>query len=345
MSFIGTLPAHMTALVVIKKYDAIFRICSFAFLRSYWITMRPYLLFVSGITGIAGLSFAPVLSLPITLLLGTVFFLSYGFGQALTDCFQMDTDALSSPYRPLSQGIIQREDILRVSLLGLVLSGIIVGLCSPVNIFLSTCAVLGLATYTYFKRRWWGGPWYNAWIVTVLCLIAYVAGVGCYQGEVVVSLPMLATFGVVFFGYANFVLTGYYKDISADRSTGYNTLPVRFGLRISTFVSHLLSVGALLSCGVALTLIIDVDDPVVRILPPLAFAAAGLCASGIAQFRLHRIRHEGEAHGAIVPVVYAYVLLLSSIAAAMKPGWIMALIVYYGVFVWTMRSRPVREQI
>jgi len=29
------------------------------------------------------------------------FFLGYGFGQALTDCFQIDTDTISAPYRPL----------------------------------------------------------------------------------------------------------------------------------------------------------------------------------------------------------------------------------------------------
>ena len=32
-----------------------------------------------------------------------------------------------------------------------------------------------------------------------------------------------------FFGYANFVLAGYFKDIEADRATGYRTFPVVFG--------------------------------------------------------------------------------------------------------------------
>jgi len=35
----------------------------------------------------------------------------------------------------------------------------------------------------------------------------------------------------VFFGYANFVVMGYFKDISADRATGYRTFPVTFGWR------------------------------------------------------------------------------------------------------------------
>ena len=88
---------------------------SLNFLRHYWITMRPYLLFVSGITGIVGLSFTPSLSIIATAVLFLTFFLSYGFGQALTDCFQIDTDTLSSPYRPLTQGRINKKDVLTVS--------------------------------------------------------------------------------------------------------------------------------------------------------------------------------------------------------------------------------------
>ena len=47
------------------------------------------------------------------------FFLGYGFGQALTDCFQTDTDKLSAPYRPLSQGVVSVRNVLAVSLGGL----------------------------------------------------------------------------------------------------------------------------------------------------------------------------------------------------------------------------------
>ncbi len=88
---------------------------SFRFLKAYIITMRPYLMFVSGITGIAGLSFAAELDLFKTLLIFIACFLSYGFGQALTDCFQIDTDSISSPYRPLTQGIVNRNHFLIIS--------------------------------------------------------------------------------------------------------------------------------------------------------------------------------------------------------------------------------------
>jgi len=79
---------------------------SVTFLKAMVITMRPYLLFLSGITGIAGVAAVPGAPTPTVLLVFVASFLSYGFGQALTDCFQTDTDALSAPYRPLVRGTV-----------------------------------------------------------------------------------------------------------------------------------------------------------------------------------------------------------------------------------------------
>jgi hypothetical protein len=69
---------------------------SFAFARAYVDTMRPYLLFVSGVTGVVGLSLAPGVPTSDAIALGLVFFVSYGFGQALTDCFQLAVGAISA---------------------------------------------------------------------------------------------------------------------------------------------------------------------------------------------------------------------------------------------------------
>ncbi len=97
-------------------------ILSFTFWKAFWSTMRPYLLFVSGGAGLVGLAFIKDLGSVTVLLAFVPLFLSYGLGQALTDCFQMDTDALSSPYRPLIKGIISRRQVLSVSFVGLTLA-------------------------------------------------------------------------------------------------------------------------------------------------------------------------------------------------------------------------------
>lgn len=104
------------------------------------------------------------------------FFLSYGFGQALTDCFQIDTDKISSPYRPLSRGIIRRIDVLGVSVVGLVVWILILCWFNPYNLIFGILSFGGLATYSYIKRHFWAlGPAYNSLIVSFLPLMGYLS--------------------------------------------------------------------------------------------------------------------------------------------------------------------------
>jgi 4-hydroxybenzoate polyprenyltransferase len=319
-------------------------IFSVRFLGAYIITMRPYLLFVSGITGIAGLSFTSGLPATNLAVLFLVFFLSYGFGQALTDCFQIDTDTLSSPYRPLTQGILRKWDVLIVSLSGLLLSGLTLAYHSLWTLPLSLLATVGLATYTYFKKRWWGGPFYNAWIVSVLCLIAIVTQTSGYpfgSFDAAIALALAA----IFFGYANFVLSGYFKDVSADRATGYNTFPVVFGFKASAIVSDIFA--ALFIVLVSCTLhFLQSRAPfdIFRI-PSLVFATSGFAISLVAQILLYRCTSEEESHRSISLVVHSYILQLSAIAAWNKPRWAIFLILFYGGFVLTMKYRPSRSQV
>jgi geranylgeranylglycerol-phosphate geranylgeranyltransferase len=312
--------------------------------RAYIVTMRPYLLFVSGITGLAGLALGPATGAGRTWLAGGAFFLSYGFGQALTDCFQMDTDALSAPYRPLVRGRLARGPVLGTSLGGLLLCGLILVSYHPANGALALLAVGGLATYTWFKRRWWGGPFYNAWIVALLVVMGYVVAAGWHATDRV-SDGLGGLLLLAFFGYANFVLTGYYKDIPADRATGYRTLPVVFGLGVSALVSDAFAVAAL--CGAALAarpaVVAGPISPSYVIGPLLL--SAGVVTTVVGQVRLHRVRSAATAYRAIVPVVHAYVLLLAGVTSLHRPGWSASLLVFYAAFALALARRPEREQI
>lgn len=317
-------------------------IFSIGFLRSYIITMRPYLLFISGITGLAGMSFAAEISNIETVVLFLAFFLSYGFGQALTDCFQTDTDSISSPYRPLVKGLINRNDVLIVSLAGLVTCSIVFIYFSLINLFFTILAVIGLATYTYFKRKWWSGPFYNAWIVAVLFFIGYNSGLK--NNSIYISNSIAAAMLAVFFGYANFVLTGYFKDVNADRQTGYNTLLVKFGFRISSIVSHLLALLFIFGAGAFIYFSVNFQS-----LKELIFAAlffiAGLITTILAQKKLSKVKDETAAYKAISLVVHSYILILSAITVLNKPTWLLLLIVFYLGFQSAMKSRPLQNQI
>ena len=319
-------------------------ILSFKFIKAYLITMRPYLMFVSGITGIAGMSFADNIDLTKTFLIFTAGFLSYGFGQALTDCFQTDTDSISSPYRPLTQGLAKRCHFLLISCLGLIFCVSILTFYNTINILPGIIAGAGLATYTYFKRKWWAGPFYNAWIVVVLFLMCYLAGTEKnYLSFDNLVLP--ASILTVFFGYANFVLTGYFKDIEADRATGYNTLPVVYGRKLSSFISDVF--GFIAAASVFIILFRKVADfsPFSELIKPLIFAAAGAGAAVFSQVNLHFVETDNESHKSIIPCVHSYILLLSGIAVLNKPDWFIPLILFYSLFLVIMKIRPVKQQI
>jgi 4-hydroxybenzoate polyprenyltransferase len=312
-------------------------------LHAMWITMRPYLLFVSGISGIAGMALIPSAS-PFTLLL--VFaasFFAYGFGQALTDCFQTDTDALSAPYRPLVAGRVSRTAILTMSLVGLTACVAIFALRNPWNIPLGIAGGAGLATYTFFKRRWWGGPWYNAWIVAVLSLMAYLATAGGIPDAFPPAL--LPTIVAVFFGYANFVLSGYFKDIDADAPTGYNTLPVVFGRTIAANASDVLAAAFLASVLWTCSTIMKSSDSLSNHWTTLLFAIPGAGYLVVAQVQLHKNRIDAEAYAPILRVVHAYILLLSAVAATLHPEWTMFLAAHYALYVLVLSRRPEVSQI
>lgn len=316
---------------------------SMTFPRAMLITMRPYLLFLSGITGAAGLAAAPEASIAIVLPVFLASFFSYGFGQALTDCFQTDTDALSAPYRPLVQGTVSKSAVLTASLAGLTLCSLAFALGNSVNLILGLVAVCGLATYTWFKRRWWGGPWYNAWIVVLLAVMAYLAG----SGGTLTSLPasLIPLILVVFFGYANFVLAGYFKDIAADRQTGYRTFPVVFGRTAASFASDALAVGATAALAVLLAHSWSASDSLNELLGSAIFALWGGVHLGIAQVLLHGNAEDDDAHRPIRNVVQAYVLYLSAAAASMQPSWTLPLLVFYAGFLLVLRNRTERSQI
>lgn len=313
------------------------------FWRGYWITVRPYLFFVSGSAAWAGLALPGRLTLAEQLPPLATFLLSYGLGQALTDVFQVDTDTISSPYRPLTQGRIAKSQVLGVSLAGLLGCTVVWALYSPWTLAVSALGVTGLATYTFFKRRWWGGPLWNAWIVALLPFAGALCA-GWSPRTAVSSGPLWLLIGGQFFGYAVFVLIGYFKDVSADRATGYRTFPVVFGRRPSILVSALFAIAAL--CLGALLLRRHEFSWGALVL----FAVGGL-ALARAHLRLllgtgsGDTIQEQDAHGPITDTVRAFILMNLAQTVAARPSFVFAAIPLYAAFEVVLALRPERSQI
>jgi 4-hydroxybenzoate polyprenyltransferase len=317
---------------------------SIPFWRAYWSTMRPYLIFISGSAALVGMAFIEDPD-PLKAMIAFIPLLfSYGLGQALTDCFQMDTDAHSSPYRPLIKGLISRNQVLGISLAGLSLSVLILTYINPVILIFGVLSVIGLFTYTPFKKTWWGGPIWNSWIVALLPIMGKLV-----EREVFImnsvslenprSLAFFFVIVAVFFSYANFVVMGYFKDISADRKTGYRTFPVVFGWRAAAFYSDGLAFLAAVFTGCTLYSIGKFN------FVGAVFFVLGLGVSLYAQVRIHRIRKENKAFGPVVNVVRVFVLYSSAVIMTLKAEWMFFLVLFYLLFELALKNRPEETQV
>ena len=319
-------------------------IMSVSFWKAYLIEMRPYSLFISGIAGLLGLAFIPH---PTTLRLFVAFiplFLSYGLGNGVTASFQTDTDAISSPYRPLGSGLISPKQSLIISLSGLGVGALVIAMLNPVILVFGLAAVIGLLTYTPFKRTWWGGPPWNSWIIALLPIMGRLVDrsyslTTFFYLEDRYCLSFFLAVLVIFFGYANFVIMGYFKDISADRKTGYHTFPVVFGWKAAAFYSDITAlITAILTC-MALNFL-NVNHFL-----PIAIFGIAVIINLYAQVSIHMITEEEKSYGPIADVVRAFILYCTAVIVCLKPGWVVLLGLYYILFEIVLRLRTEKTQI
>ncbi|MBC7568882.1 MAG: UbiA family prenyltransferase [Spirosoma sp.] len=319
----------------------IYPVTSLAFWRFYLVHMRPYLFFVSGVAGWTGLSLAADYPEPRELCWTTffAFLTSYGFGQALTDTFQVDTDELSAPYRPLSQRIISAKAVRLVSITGLLMNGTILIMANITNIWLCSLSIAGLATYSYIKRHYWfGGPFYNAWIVALLPLMGYLC---LTNGSLSLNI-LRSNIGLIallsFCAYTNFVLIGYLKDITADRQTGYRTFPVLFGWNATIWVGDGL---AMLSSLISLTLL---QHPVS--LAGLFWLGATISAIwGQGYAHLTARKTEENSTLPVINTVRSFIGWHLAVIVAFRPESAVWCVLFYSLFELVLATRPVNHQI
>lgn len=323
------------------------KLSSLEFWKSYGITLRPYLLFVSGFTGLVGLAAGPPSS-PLRFWSAFfAFFFSYGFGQALTDVSQVDTDSISSPYRPLTRGIITRSQVLFVSLAGFGLCSLVLLLCSVWAFLLYGVAVVGLALYTPSKRLWFLGPVWNSWIVGALPIVGFL----CVSGSpnAVFNRPLLWSLSISSFAfYAVFVVLGYLKDVSADRATGYRTIPVVYGWSATVMASFVfLGLGvAALGFFLKRELIYQRASELqpVAILA-MALAALAVIVNAASHLALLRIRDERDVQGPLAWVLRSYLYVHIAQCIALRSSLVVPVFALYLAFELILALRPDRRQI
>jgi 4-hydroxybenzoate polyprenyltransferase len=316
-----------------------YKLYSFSFWKAYFIQMRPYLLFVSGVVAWAGMSLVQLDNISTTQYLLTFIplFLGYGFGQALTDCFQMDTDKISAPYRPLSQGKISSSAVFWVSISGLVAISSVLVYLNIWNALLCLLSILGLAAYSIVKRRYWfAGPFFNAFIVVLLPIMGFISLSGGFLTSFLDS-TLLKLLVVTFFSYSSFVLIGYLKDISADKETGYQTIPVVYGWETAVWISDLF---------VILTIIFCYDLVSFSTVGIICFILASIVAlSGHLYGHLTKEKIESNSVIPVSSTVRSLILWHSAIILAYNESLLFYVVAFYFLFELVFYFRPEKHQI
>lgn len=161
-------------------------------------------------------------------------------GLYLSDFLDRKLDAIEKPHRPIPSGRIHPYEALFVGAVfagtGLVAS-IYLGLYNLIMVFVVAFLVLGYAKFTKSKGILGN---LNRGMVTVAAFFYGVFSVSPVISEIPIYILLLSF--VFLFHDTNSNLVGAIRDMKGDKEGGYNTIPVKFGLKNSIIISFVITV-------------------------------------------------------------------------------------------------------
>lgn len=204
-------------------------------------TMRPYTVIWCGLVSLAGacLSWGRFPPIDISALTVIVPIMGWIAGLYLSDYLDRNLDRIQKPHRPIPSGRIKSYEALLVggifAIVGALLSWYL-GIRNFSLVFL--VALLVLSYTSVAKSRGFFGH-INRGIVTVA---AYLYGVFTSPLALeVIPLYIWLLAPVFLFHDVNSNLVGAIRDMDGDKKGGYQTIPVKYGLKKSIGLSALLT--------------------------------------------------------------------------------------------------------
>ena len=203
---------------------------------------RPYTVIWCGLVSLAGACIAFRDFPPLTTAVLVTFIPMMGWiaGLYLTDYFDRKLDLIQKPHRPIPSGRIHKNEALAIggvfATLGFLLS-FPLGLYNILLVF--PVAVL---VFTYAKFTKSQGIIGNINRGTVI-VAAYFFGVFS-TGQSIESIPLyIWLLSIMFFVHdTNSNLIGAIRDMWGDKKGGYKTIPVKYGIKKSMYISLILSI-------------------------------------------------------------------------------------------------------
>jgi 4-hydroxybenzoate polyprenyltransferase/geranylgeranylglycerol-phosphate geranylgeranyltransferase len=208
-------------------------------LFAHFETMRPYTLLWCGLVSLLGavLSYGDIPPLRTSLLVFFIPIFGWIAGLYLADYYDRGLDSIQKHHRPIPSGRITPREALGVgaafAVAGLCLT-FLLPLMNIVLVFIAGILVFFYAKFT--KARGLLGN-FNRGAMTV---VTYLFGVVSISSSI--PLPFLLLSFVFFLHDTNSNIIGAIRDIQGDKSGGYATTPVRYGIRTTLLISVFLTI-------------------------------------------------------------------------------------------------------
>ena len=294
-------------------------------------TSRPYTVIWCGLVSLVGASliYRDIPTTSIALLVTFIPMMGWIAGLYLSDYLDRDLDLIQKPHRPIPSGRIRPIEALMIG--GLVASSgfILSFFLGYLNVLLVIPVAILVFLYSrYAKSRGILGNIIRGLVI----MVAYFYGVVAVN-QTLEGIPIsIWLFSLVFLLHdTNSNLIGAIRDIEGDRKGGYQTIPVKYGIRISLIISFILTF-----CYISLLLIFIIEFQV--LLFPLRFLLlfiVSLIILGLMFMYMIRLQVHMDQRNALVghEFMIAERIILAS---ALIVGIISSLMVSIGIFVLAM---------
>jgi geranylgeranylglycerol-phosphate geranylgeranyltransferase len=166
--------------------------------------------------------------------------LSAASGNIINDYFDVETDKINRPDRPLVSNVLARRNAISIYIIFSVISLFISYFINPAALLTNVCALTLLFFYSYkFKKV----------ILLGNLIVAFLTGLAFIYGGIAVNNFKSALIPAIFAFLINFIreLVKDMEDIEGDKSAGVFSFPYLYGLKLSKLIITAFSVILIIS--------------------------------------------------------------------------------------------------
>ena len=204
-------------------------------------TIRPYTVVWCGLVSLVGtcVTLGNFPSISIALLVLFIPMLGWIAGLYLSDYLDRNLDSIQKPHRPIPSGRIKPKEAIIVGAIFALVGFFLTFFLTLYNIILVFVVAVLVFFYTSISKSHGFSGNVNRGLVT---MAAYFFGIFA-TGVPLSSLPPYVwLLSIVFLVHdTNSNLVGAIRDIEGDKKGGYRTIPVKYGVKISIYISLLLT--------------------------------------------------------------------------------------------------------